>query len=193
MPGTSVPGPAAEDRDFAAAIARARAGDGRGFAYLYDRFHRPVHAFVRARCAADPEGVVNEAFFAAFRNIGDFEGGPGHFRSWVFRIARNRVIDEARRNARRPHEEPGGEAGLDPSGGDAEVEAVARLQRDWVLRQLARLTPEQRDVLLLRIVSDCTVESVAEILDKPVGAVKALQRRAFRTLARTISSEAVPL
>ena len=58
---------------------------------------------------------------------------------------------------------------------------------------LAELTPDQRDVMLLRVVADLTVEQVAEVVGKPPGAVKALQRRALAALRRLVEAEGVPL
>jgi RNA polymerase sigma-70 factor (ECF subfamily) len=58
---------------------------------------------------------------------------------------------------------------------------------------LAELTPDQRDVLLLRVVADLTVEQVAEVVGKPAGAVKALQRRGLAALRRLVEAEGVPL
>lgn len=77
--------------------------------------------------------------------------------------------------------------------GDVEVEAMGTLVNGWIAAQLDQLTPEQREVVLLRIVADLTVESVAEVLGKGVGAVKASQRRAFRTLVRNIDRQTAPL
>ena len=54
------------------------------------------------------------------------------------------------------------------------------------------LTSEQRDVVVLRVVSDLTIEAIAEVLDKQVGAVKALQRRAFQKLVKSFDGQAVP-
>lgn len=77
--------------------------------------------------------------------------------------------------------------------GDVEAEAIALLGDGWVAAQLDELTAEQREVVVLRIVADLTIEATAEVVGKRVGAVKALQRRAFRALARNIEREAAPL
>lgn len=109
----------------------------------------------------------------------------------MFKIARNTLIDEARRRQRRVEQ-----SALDDAHGsvkgDVESDAIDELGHDWVLDQLLVLTPEQRDVVVLRIVSDLTIEAIAEVLGKRIGAVKAIQRRAFRTLARILDDRAVP-
>ena len=74
--------------------------------------------------------------------------------------------------------------------GDVEAEALSSLGDGWVAAQLGALTAEQREVVVLRIVAD---EAIAEVLGKRVGAVKALQRRAFRTLAKNLEQKAAPL
>ena len=57
----------------------------------------------------------------------------------------------------------------------------------------AELSDDQREVLILRIVGDLTVEQVSLIVDKSIGAVKALQRRALTSLRRRVEREGVPL
>ena len=76
-------------------------------------------------------------------------------------------------------------------GGDSEHDAVQALASDDVERMLYALTDDQRNVLLLRIVADLSLEEAASILGKPVGAVKSLQRRALASLQRSFSPEAV--
>lgn len=73
------------------------------------------------------------------------------------------------------------------------VDATNRLGTDWVLERLESLTPDQRDVLLLRVAAQLTIEDVAAAVGKPAGAVKALQRRELRTLQRQLASKGVPL
>jgi RNA polymerase sigma-70 factor (ECF subfamily) len=96
--------------------------------------------------------------------------------------------DERRRLARQPHlTEMDPE--LSPPGGDTEREALEALGEQWVWRISARLSADQRTVLLLRVVADLTAEEVAQITGKTEGAVRALQRRGLEALRRMIASE----
>ncbi len=175
---------------FEEALGEARAGDAAGFEWLYEELNQRVHSFVRLRGCADPEGLVNDVFLQVFMNIGRFDGSEPQFKAWVFRIARNKLIDEYRQLSRRPTELTLDALEADTVADDnVEAQALMTLGTESVLRHLERLTDEQREVLLLRIVGDLTIESVAAIVDKNIGAVKALQRRALRTLAQKMSPE----
>jgi len=183
---------------FETVLLSAQGGDGRAFEQLFEALNRRVHAFVRVRGAKDSEGLVNEVFLKVFTNLRDFKGNEVQFRAWVFTIARNKLIDEGRRTQRRVAEtslEAAMEFGDEVASGvgDAEAEALSSLGSGWVADQLDALTAEQREVVVLRIVGDLTIEAIAEVLGKRVGAVKALQRRAFRALARNLELEAAPL
>lgn len=174
-------------------LASAQRGDSRAFEQLYESMNRRVHAFVSLRGAADPAGTVNDVFLKAFTNVNSFVGNEIQFSAWTFKIARNILIDEARRRARRPEQTVFDDDDESAGGtGDVEREAFDQLGNEWVLAQLQALTPEQRDVVVMRVVSDLTIEAIAEVLGKPVGAVKAMQRRAFRTLARNFDDLPVP-
>lgn len=178
-----------EDFDFAEVVERARTGDGAAFETLFRRFNRPVAAFAAARRASDPEGVVNEVFIRVFRNLPTFEGSEAQFSAWIFRIARNLVIDEVRRQSRRIDEVSGpvydttsarvAEPGT--SLGNPEHEAI-RSESDALVSYLDHLTAEQRDVILLRVVADQSIEVVAATLGKSIAAVKSIQYRATRVL-----------
>jgi RNA polymerase sigma-70 factor (ECF subfamily) len=111
----------------------------------------------------------------------------------VFTIAHRRLTDERRRAGRRPRttwELTPDEGGRGPS---AEQEALRRLSGDRVRDLCDRLVPDQRDVLLLRLVGGLTVEEVAAALGKSEGAVKALQRRALIAARKVVDREGVPL
>jgi RNA polymerase sigma-70 factor (ECF subfamily) len=172
-------------------LAAARAGDRAALDALYRGLAPAVLGYLRAQGGRDPEDLTSETFVGMVRGLPAFEGDERAFRSWVFSIAHRRLVDQRRRLARRP-EEP-----VDPSempeatGGDAQDEAVARLGARWALESVARLTPEQRDVLLLRVLADVSVRDVARILGKSIGAVKSLQRRGLLALARQIDAEGV--
>jgi RNA polymerase sigma-70 factor (ECF subfamily) len=78
-------------------------------------------------------------------------------------------------------------------GGEVEDEVLRRLSVERIRTVCDRLAPDQRDVLLLRMVSAMTIEQVAEALGKPTTAVKALQRRALAAIRRLIEREGVSL
>jgi RNA polymerase sigma-70 factor (ECF subfamily) len=182
------------DRDTAGAIdqavERAQVGDSRGFSALFDIFGAPVAGYLRSRGVSDPEGLANDVFLRAFRSIHVFRGDASRFRSWLYTIAQNTAIDDARRRRRRVSEVPLAER-IDAPGGDVEGDAIARLAHERVHTLLATLSPDQRDVLVLRIVADLTVEETGAVLGKSYEAVKALQRRGLASLRRALSPDAV--
>lgn len=184
--------PKTTETGFAATLDAARKGDSLAFEQLYRSLNRRVASFARARRSPDPEGLVNETFLRVFTKLGDFSGTEQQFHGWVFRIARNLLIDGERQRARRVHEviesTESVTASLEPAPDEV---AESHILGEELLRRLEVLTPEQRDVVLLRVVADQSLEVVAESLDKSVGSVKAMQHRALRTLAREISREAV--
>lgn len=101
-------------------------------------------------------------------------------RRWVLTIARHRLIDAKRRAARRPalSDEPVPEI---PSP----VEASAEMDPQLV-RALDELTPDQREVVVLRFVADLSLEDVAKLTKRKPGAVKAMQHRALARLTRIL-------
>jgi RNA polymerase sigma-70 factor (ECF subfamily) len=177
-------------------LRAARDGDAQAFEQIYVALSGKVLAFARVRGASDPEGLANEVFLQVFLGLGRFDGSEGQLRAWVFRIARNKLIDESRRRWRRPVEVAADhdEMTAAPSRPDlVDSEVLGRIATDSLIARLAILTPEQRDVVVLRTVADLTVDDIAVVLGKRPGSVKALQRRAFRVLEREFSAEAVPL
>lgn len=177
---------------FTDVLGAAQANAGWAFQRLFDELARPVVGYLRLQGAREPDDLANEVFLGVFSGIGSFEGSEEQFRSWVFTIAHRRLTDERRRLGRRPVlSDHGGEP--ETIGGDAESDALSSLGEERVRELLARLAPDQRDVLLLRILADLTVDQAAEALGKTPGAVKALQRRGLAALRKEISKEGVPL
>ena len=177
--------------DFAGVLTAARANQAWAFKRLFDELARPVAGYLRMQGAREPDDLVNEVFIGVFSGLGNFEGDEGQFRSWVFTITHRRLTDERRRLGRRPM--VSGDSVADHRGGDGADDALASRGNERARELLGRLAPDQRDVLLLRIVADLTVERTAESLGKTTGAVKALQRRGLAALRKEISKEGVPL
>lgn len=169
------------------ALVAARLGNEAGFGVLYDELNQKLTSFAARRGATDPEETANAVLFSAFRGLATFEGGFAEFRSFVYKIARNRLIDDYRRRDRQLKTVPFDISHAAPTTGGFE-DRVA--DTDLAEQMLAALTPDQREVLLLRVVADLSLAETASVMDKPVSAVKALQRRAVRALHRNLGDEA---
>lgn len=175
-------------------LRAAKVGEGWAFDSLFEAWNRPLTGFVAGRGVSDSDDVVNEIFLGAFRSIQSFNGEEADFRAWLFRIARNKIADSFRQRGRHPVTVPlePGHPGSTIRSGDVEADADARLGSERVHDLLGRLTDEQREVMLLRIVADCTIDQIADITGRRRGAVKQLQRRALRQLEKFLSESHTP-
>jgi RNA polymerase sigma factor (sigma-70 family) len=178
---------------FTALLGAARDGREDAWQELYSGLAPVVLGYLRANGSPDPEDVLSEVFLQVARDIVKFDGDEKGFRSWVFTIAHHRLIDARRHSARRPVE-------LSPEppepierAEDAADEALTRIGNEEVQRILTLLSPDQRTVLLLRVVGDMSIEDVATAVGKRPGAVKALQRRGLAAVKRELGRKGVPL
>ncbi len=147
---------------------------------VYRRLAPSVLGYLRGQRVPDPEDVLGEVFFQVARSLPRFRGDEDEdLRRWVFTIARHRVVDDVRRRRRRPQSAdkplpdlpaPPEPAGLDPDLVDA----------------LSRLNEDQREVITLRFIADLSLEDVATITRRSVGAVKSMQLRGIAQMARNL-------
>jgi RNA polymerase sigma factor (sigma-70 family) len=165
-------------------VSDARQGSIKAFDDIYRSLAGQVASYLRWHRASDPDGLTNDVFAQVHRNLPRFEGDEHGFRSWVFTIAHHRMIDDRRRANRQPQLQDELAVEEHMGLGDVEDDAFAVLAHDRVRDLLTVLSPDQRDVVLLRIIADLSVEEVARMLDKREGAIKALQHRALATLRR---------
>jgi len=149
---------------------------------LYELLAPRVLAYLRAQGAPDCEDLLGEVFLQTARDHPRFRGDDDETRRWVFTIARNRLIDERRRRSRRPSVSLG-EPVPDGTGRSAPEPFDPVL-----VDALNRLTPQQREVVLLRFLADLPIDTVARMTRNNVGAVKALQHRALQRLACDLGS-----
>lgn len=185
----------ADEAAFDRALAAARAGHPVGFDWLWHRFARQLTAFARLQGSEDPEGIANDSFAAAFRRIDSFSGDSSGFVSFVFAIARNKLVDEQRKRRRRVvtsmfDRRSAEEADAARPADSAEADALAGLTPETA-EALRRLTTDQREIVFLRLVADLPIEEVATLTGRSIGAVKAMQHRALASMRKQILREAV--
>jgi RNA polymerase sigma-70 factor, ECF subfamily len=183
---------------FDAVLMAAQAGAPWALERLFTTLAPVVTGYLRLQGSAEPEDLTSEVFLAVLRNLHGFRGGESGFRSWVFTIAHRRLLDERRRRARRaPHEQLEGEAETfahevaAPDNVEASVDRSLGVERVQSLCE--RLVPDQREVLLLRLLGDLSIDQTATTVGKSTGAVKALQRRGLLAIGRLLEREGVTL
>jgi RNA polymerase sigma-70 factor (ECF subfamily) len=172
----------------------AKAGAEWAWELIYRNLSGPVTGYLAARRAPDPEDLTAEVFLQVARDIHRFEGDEGSFRSWVFVIAHRRLLDARRSAARQPKIidiDRTNESTF--AGGDVESDAFEDIALQWVRDALDQLTEEQRNVLLLRVVADLSLQETAHVMNKRVGAIKALQRRGLAAVRAHIDEGRVTL
>lgn len=180
------------DDAFATVLTAARAGAEWAWRELYRDAAPRVLRFLRARGTVDPQDVVGDVFLKAVRTLGSFEGGRGDFHAWLLTIARNRVIDLARQADRRPRSSGTEELQEMPAADSDPAELAEREMTGARVREVIDgLSPDQRDVMVLRVLSGLNLAETAVALGKSVGAVKALQVRATAQIRRRMAAEAV--
>lgn len=185
-PGWSEGSPAGDGR-----ISAARRGAAWALAALYRDVHPRLLRYLRSREPYLADDLASQVWLEVAGGLDRFEGTEDGFRAWVFTIARRRLIDARRRAGRRPTD-PLGDQDL-PTGSpydDPEGAAIAALDAQVAVdRIVAALTPDQADVVLLRVLGGLGVGQVADVLGKQPSAVRVLQHRALRRLAQSFSPE----
>ena len=167
-------------------VQEARDGDAWAFGLLFDHYHLPVYRYIASRVhrPSDAEDLTQLVFVKALEALPRYQSRGIPFGGWLFRLARNTVIDHMR--TRHDHidlDTASGQAGSD--AGPDEV-TVARLEMDEVAVALAALTDEQREAIALRFFAGLSAREAAEVMGKQEGTIRGLQFRAIAALRRQL-------
>jgi RNA polymerase sigma-70 factor, ECF subfamily len=135
------------------------------------------------------EDLTGSTFVSAIEGLPKFRGPVEALGGWLFQIARHDLYDHRRKQSRsriEPLDDNLTEAAASDAIVDPEELAIDRLEGSRVMGALRELSPDQREVLLLRMAGGMTAPEVAAVLGKTTGAVKALQHRGLASLARVL-------
>jgi RNA polymerase sigma-70 factor (ECF subfamily) len=171
-----------DDEELSTALTLAVAGDEAGFAALWRLLHPALLRYLRLLAGDAAEDVASETWLQTVRDLPGFTGDAMAFRAWLFRVARNRGIDEQRR-ARRRKEDPTADWDDSRHGPDAATEAVERSDTAWALGLIASLPRDQAEAVMLRAVAGLDAVHAGAVLGKRPGAVRIAAMRGLRRLA----------
>lgn len=181
--------------EFDRVLQAAQGGDEGAFTRLYRDLNPALSRYLTARAPSAGQDLAAETWLAAGRQLAVFRGAEPAFRGWLFTIARRRLVQHWRDERRRPSQ-PANPVDLaeQPGGVDPEGLALGTVSAREAARFIAEaLTPDQADVVLLRLVAGLDVDQVAAVLGKRPGTVRALQHKAVHHLATKFSVEALTL
>jgi RNA polymerase sigma-70 factor (ECF subfamily) len=192
----SEPEPSTEARRIAA-DARDRARFEEEALGLADQVYRVARRLVGSR--EEAEDLVQETYARAFRSWRSYTPGT-NMRAWLLRILTNLNVDRGRRIQRSPQTQPLEETDyylankLASAAGEEVLDqdvVVERMSQDSVVKALAEISPQFRDVVVLVDIGDFTYADAAQILDVPIGTVMSRLHRGRRALKQKLAEEAL--
>lgn len=174
-------------------MLRVRAGDEAAFAYLVQKYRRPMVSFMyrMAHNAAAAEDLAQEVFLRVYRSRESYEASA-KFTTWLYRIATNLAVNHARDTRHeRPEnmvslDEPDEDTGLTvdvPDGSATAEETIMKRERMAAIRQRVQALPErQRTAVIMHKYQQMDYRQIAEVLKLSESATKSLLFRAYETL-----------
>jgi RNA polymerase sigma-70 factor, ECF subfamily len=176
----------AERTRLIALVELARGGDKEAFGQLYDHYQASVFRFLfyRTRSRQLAEDLTSETFFRALRSMSSFRWQGKDFGAWLMTIARNLCTDHFKAGRTRLELPSEDMSDHDGAAEGPETAVLAALTNELLMKALRELPDEQRDCLIMRFLQGMSIAETAEVLDRSTGAIKQLQLRAVRNLAK---------
>lgn len=169
-----------------ALVELARQGDADAFGLLYDHYQGSVYRFLfyRTRSRTLAEDLTSETFFRALRSMNGFRWQGKDFGAWLMTIARNLATDHFKAGRTRLELTTEDMSLHDDATDGPESAVLAGITNEILMRALTELPAEQRDCLVMRFLQGMSIAETAAVLGRSDGAVKQLQLRGVRNLAK---------
>lgn len=178
----------AEGSRLIALVELARGGDKEAFGQLYDHYQASIYRFLyyRVGAAQTAEDLTAETFFRALRGMSAFRWQGKDFGAWLMTIARNLAADHFKAGRTRLEFATEDNHTLDGATEGPETEVLAQLTNEALLKALGDLPAEQRECLIMRFLQGLSIAETADVLGRSTGAIKQLQLRGVRNLAKLL-------
>ncbi|HBY07675.1 MAG TPA: RNA polymerase subunit sigma-24 [Chloroflexi bacterium] len=177
-------------------IQRAKDGDADAYGELYERYANSVFRFVYSQTSNrfDAEDITADVFLRAWRSLSRYKERGFSFSAYLFRIARNVLID--RRRKQRPVAEISEDEVVnlpDMITPDPSLMFSAKIRHQELVSILAQLREDYRTVLVLRFLNELSPEETSQVMGRSVGSVRVLQHRALSALRKLIPAQGLEL
>jgi RNA polymerase sigma-70 factor, ECF subfamily len=171
-----------------ALVELAKRGDAEAFGQLYDHYLSTVYRYIYYRVGThvQAEDLTSETFLRALRALSTFRWQGRDFGAWLVTIARNLVTDHFKSGRFRLEVATGEILDYDSAADGPEDDVLANLANEALIKAVKKLGADQQECLVLRFLNGLSVAETARVLAKSEGAVKQLQLRAVRNLAKLL-------
>jgi len=170
-------------------IQSAIRGEASAFGLLYDQYQPMIYRFILVKTSRreEAEDLTHQVFLNAWQNIGTYRDTGHPFSSWLYRIARNLVIDYYRTKKKQVSIDE-----IDPdifsTAPNHEIAMEQKLQFAKVTKAILLLKQEHQDIIIMRFMEELSHKEIAAALGKSEGSVKLLQYRAIQNLKKILEA-----
>ena len=176
------------EQDEITLIRKATEGEAPAFGVLYDKYQPSIYRFIFLKVShrEEAEDLTHQVFLSAWEHMGSFHHGDVPFASWLYRIARNKVIDYYRTHKAHTSLEnvPDEIIALDARTAN---QIDTHLQLERVYQALMELSDDQRDIIIMRFVNELSYKDIAHALGKNQATVRVIQYRALARLKKSLA------
>lgn len=170
-------------------LLQARQGNREAIAHIYESYKEPVFQFIRLRVGDlyTAEDLTAQVFLKFMRALRGSNPPTQSLRGWIFKVARNAIYDHYGEPAALPIETIDQWVGT--PGSDVEGQVLHDLSVERARRAIQMLAPSHQEVLMLRFDQQLSLKETADVMDKDVNTIKALQFRAVNTLRQILRDD----
>ncbi len=173
-------------------IKKAQKGEKEAFGLLYDKYIDQIYRFVylKTNNKQDSEDLSQQIFLNAWENIKNYQPKGFPFSSWLYKIARNLIVDYYRTKKVNLDLEDASEKEYDFfSKGDLELDLETKIEIEKVKKVILQLPSEQQNLIIMKFIEELSNKEIAQILNKSEGAIRVLQHRALKQLKKILEKQ----
>ncbi len=169
-------------------VKKAQKGDRPALGKLYELFLDRIFRFVRFKVstAEDAEDITQETFMKMWRGLKSYRDDGPPFEAWLYKIARNSVIDYYRKRKSAVPLDAIGQ--IADRGKTPEEITIASIGRDEALKALRKLNPDYQEIIIHKFIQEKDAGEISAIMDKPAAHIRVLQSRALNALRKAINN-----
>ncbi|MGD8813864.1 MAG: sigma-70 family RNA polymerase sigma factor [Anaerolineales bacterium] len=163
-------------------LIRSVKGDAEAFGNLYERHMLSIYRYMYARVGEvrEAEDLTETVFIKVWQALPKFKMGKASFRTWLFRVAHNLLVDHFR--TRKEELELPADSMLQSSSPLPEEQVIAMERSEYIGSVIRRLKPQYQQILTLRFINELSHEEAAQVMERSIGSVRVLQHRALKAL-----------